>query len=523
MHQSHFTTIAGTFPVLSCAGAAAFEKTFFANPANDEAVFMARAARGIADEAESFFSEIRARPIRSVAVLAGKGHNAADALLAAGLLQKRHEGAVVKVLLAQSPEKMSPVAARALCALLAAGAQAYAWRGGSGGAGGFAADGADVLLDGLLGYNFHPPLCGAFSGIIHWANACAEKFKLRIAVDLPSGMGDVPADGGGVVFHADATIACGIVKAPLLDIRNAAARGRLRFADIGFPDAEPGVLRAGARALVTAGPLGGLRAPLADKRDFGHLFILGGSRALPGALLMNVRAALRAGVGLLTVFCPESVHAAFAAAAPEAMWVAWPETPEGALALEGEHLLRERLHRATALLCGSGMGTGGETQALLRSVSARAACPLVLDADALRAEVLESALLRPAGAPLVLLPHAGEFARIAAAGESLRDACTRLEACVALKGAPTHVADGGREIVVCAGGPVLARGGSGDLLAGITGALFARRLCGDALQTLATAVAWHGLAADRVACRRGSEAVATTELVDGLGPVLRGE
>jgi NAD(P)H-hydrate epimerase len=210
------------------------------------------------------------------------------------------------------------------------------------------------------------------------------------------------------------------------------------------------------------------------------------------------------------------------------MWIPWPETPDGTLALEGEHLLRERLPRATALLCGSGMGDAAETRALLQSVVARAPCPLVLDADALRSEMLDAAAAsRDAEAavpsPLVLLPHAGEFARIAgAASVPLREACARWQAHIALKGAPTHVADGtGREVAVCTGGPVLARGGSGDLLAGITGALFARRLHDDALQTLAAAVAWHGAAADWVASRRGAETTATTTLLDGLAAALR--
>jgi NAD(P)H-hydrate epimerase len=480
---------------------------------------MARVARGIACETRALFTEIRRRPPKSVLVLAGKGKNAADALLAAGLLCGCGAASArrVGVILAKGGrEALAPETAEALDALLARGARVLEWSCERE-ADAFLDD-ADVALDGLLGCNFSPPARPPFTEIIRWANALGGRLALlRVAVDLPSGLGDgVGAPNAPEnVFQADATVACGILKTPLLDPRNAGVRGRLRFADGGFPDNLAGAVRAGnAAGILGGGPLRRARPPLADKRDFGHLFILGGSRNMPGALLMNVRAALRAGAGLVTVFCPESVHAAFVAAAPEAMWVPWPEAPDGSPALEGEHLWRERASRATALLCGSGMGGGAETLALIKSVAAGAECPLVLDADALRAETLPGAARWKA--PLVLLPHAGEFARIAADGEGLRETCARRNALIALKGAPTRVADAAREIVVCAGGPILARGGSGDLLAGITGALFARKLHDDPLRTLAAAVAWHGAAADETARLRGTEAVSATDILAGM-------
>ncbi|MDR2429446.1 MAG: NAD(P)H-hydrate dehydratase [Puniceicoccales bacterium] len=521
------TTFPGTMPVLACAGAAEFEKDFFSRPGNNEESFIARAARAIADETAGLFAEIRARPIRRLCVLAGKGRNAADALLAAQHLHAEHRCSV-GIVLAEPLEKMSATATRALQTLLPRKDIAlYHWRDAAGADAFLGGASIDILLDGLLGHNFRPPLRAPHADIVRWANACAKRFKLRIAVDLPSGIGDTTRADTDLALRADATIACGLVKTPLLSPGNAPVRGRLRLACIGFPNTLGGATRAGARGLYALGPLRQVRPPFADKRDHGHLLILGGSRCFPGALLMNVRAALRAGVGLLTVFCPESFHASLAAAAPEAIWVPWPETPGGALALEGECLLRERLPNATALLCGSGSGTDAETHALFRSILTRTppGCPMVIDADALRPEILPPcATERPA--PLVLLPHAGEYARLCA-GEAgrqalpLREACARFHAHIALKGAPTRVADAAREITVCTGGAILARGGSGDLLAGITAALFARRLHADPLRTLACAVAWHGAAADCVARRHGTEAIATTDILDGLGEALR--
>jgi NAD(P)H-hydrate epimerase len=232
------------------------------------------------------------------------------------------------------------------------------------------------------------------------------------------------------------------------------------------------------------------------------------------------------------------------------MWVPWPETPAGGLALEGEHLLRERLPRATALLCGSGMGAEPETLALIESIAGSATCPLVLDADALRPQIVTAALRRKTGGEnataggseknppaLVLLPHAGEYERITPALPSAKTAAlakaftieTPLPAnvVIARKGAPTIVEgnddspDETISVVVCAGGPVLARGGSGDLLAGITGALCARFAARHGIfQPVLDAVALHAAAGDHLAASAHPETVRITDLLDQLGCCL---
>ncbi|MDR1817678.1 MAG: bifunctional ADP-dependent NAD(P)H-hydrate dehydratase/NAD(P)H-hydrate epimerase [Puniceicoccales bacterium] len=552
-------------PVLPCSVAREFEREFFADfdeggRGCDEREFMRRAAAGVARETLAVFRETFRREPRTVHVLAGKGHNAADALLAAALLCE--DRSQITVQLFTPRYELAPATRSALSALEKEGASVlpadeddddeYGGEDDDHGdaTGGAAApcdgDGpvADVLLDGVFGHNFRPPLSALHTNLIDWVNE-HPNFLLRVAVDMPSGL----------ALHADLTVACGLVKAPLLAPENASVRGRLRLVEIGFaappPHGEtPSEFVTGARmfaatapAILAGSPLNEARPPLADKRRHGHLLILGGSRPMPGALLLNVRAALRAGVGLVTAFCPESVHAAFAAAAPEAMWVPWPETPAGGLALEGEHLLRERLPRATALLCGSGMGAEPETLALLESIAGSAPCPLVLDADALRPEIVAAALRRPEKTPpsplscgpsLALLPHAGEFERIAPALPT----ALPWNVAIARKGAPTVVAGGGAwevvsgcdrdftaacEILVCAGGPVLARGGSGDLLAGIAGALVARFEDGHGVfRPLLDAVALHAAAGDLLAAAEHPQTARLSALLDYLGEALAG-
>src|SRR5262249_20401087 len=134
------------------------------------------------------------------------------------------------------------------------------------------------------------------------------------------------------LFQADFTYATGMVKAPLVGSLRA---GRVRYLDLGFFEHD-NFPRVDSRVLLAQmlAPLAHLRPSLSDKRTYGHVFLVGGSRSYPGAIFMSVLAALRSGAGLVTAFVPESVVGALAARAPEAMWVGWPETPGGGLALE---------------------------------------------------------------------------------------------------------------------------------------------------------------------------------------------
>lgn len=230
---------------------------------------------------------------------------------------------------------------------------------------------------------------------------------------------------------------------------------------------------------------------------------------------MTVRAALRSGVGLLTAFVPESLVASFAATVPEAMWVGWPETVEGGLALEGAHLLDEKLGRATALVIGPGLGREKETHTWLKDFVGRTSLPLVLDADALQLETVRACR----GKRPILTPHAGEFERVSSGADWVGFAREHT-AVVVLKGAHTRVTDGTRINHSLAGGPVLSRGGSGDLLAGIIAGLLAQNP-DDPFRAANQGVIWQGLAADAWARADGAAATHTTRLLDYLSPALR--
>lgn len=550
-------------PVLSCAEAKLFEKEFFARPgAASEESAMDAAGTGVGNAVLRIFcgngcrgntdaKSAAAAPISRLLVLAGKGHNGGDAVCAAERIFSQTACRVVFVFFAKDESALAPLTRKFLerfCAAVPAEKRTLLFLPANVPAGAlgeipaelaaFAAAPRLVILDGIFGHSFRPPFPPAI-------RAFAEKiFALRAAdsavcsVDLPSGLCDAICENAPEISPenfavcADFTFPTGILKTPISAFPRLA--GRVVPVNIGF--AAEGVKSVSVRAAAVCDEAFFLRkifAPrpvVCDKRNFGHVLIVGGSRAMPGALMLNALAALRAGAGLVSVICPQSVQPAFAARAPGAMWIPCAENSEGGLDCAAAFAQFEKmLPRVSAVLCGSGAGTSADTQALIQKIAARtpAGTVLVLDADALRAGTL--AALRERRAPAektILLPHTGEFARLGGNADfdanfgggnasALREFCAQNAALVALKGVCTRVAGPNAEFLTFAGTPALARGGSGDVLAGIVAALFAspRNLSAPAEpnaetppcaeERLAAAVIWHGNAARRLAAAQG--------------------
>ena len=486
-------------PILTCDEARDLEKRIFADDEAAEWAAMQQAGAAVATAALRDFEEIGGFPPDGrVLVLVGKGHNGGDALIAARHVLEKYPQATADVVFVFGERSLRPLAARAWRSGFETSRERWTRIEADLGRGQRSGPTYDLCFDGIFGFQFRPPVDQRVQALIEHVNTLP--IRLRAAVDLPS----------AGLFRADFTYATGSVKAPIVDDAHA---GRLRYLDLGFfPREVPGERRVLTPAVLA--PFAALRPARSDKRDYGQLIVVGGSRSYPGAVLMSVLAALRSGAGLVTAFVPEPLVAAYAARAPEAMWVGCPETPDGGLALEALHLIRARIERATALAIGPGLGREPETLALVGEILKLAHLPAVLDADALQPDVVRATKVQ-----LVLTPHAGEFKRIAG-DATLEQFVAETGATVILKGPVTRIAHDATVYHSFYGGPVLARGGSGDLLAGITGCMLAQTP-GDPLLAAARGVVWHGLAADALARAEGQVAVTTTQVLDFLPAALR--
>lgn len=514
--------MAFTHPILTCAHAAEFEAGLLRGEESAEWVAMSRAGAAIGRAVLNDFHETGFLPeTPRVLLLLGKGHNAGDACIAAQEMLKVCPSARIDAVCVGAPSEMRPLAKRAFDALATAAVDALRvmdYRGNP-------SPRYDICLDGLIGMGFKPPVRQAEADIIGWANALPD-VTLRAAVDLPSGIGDTGDTANA--YRADFSYMPGIAKAPAFASANISSVGRRRYLDIGFFE-ESTLADATSEVVLPEilAPLRALRNPLGDKRDYGHLFVVGGSRGMPGAVAMAVEAAVRAGVGLVTAFVPSAGMTALAAKVPEAMWMPCPVNDKGGLGMASFDTLAPHLNKATAILIGPGMGTDAETLRFVKRVINHAQLPVVVDADALQSEVLYGLRKRSERCgPAILTPHIGEFNRIAGReGDAVDDTellqyAGRSGSVTVLKGTLTRISDGARMAHSPFGGPILARGGSGDILAGITGALYARPGA-DAFEVAMRAVAWHGLAADAMARECGQQAVRTTQLMDYLATSLR--
>lgn len=517
-----------TVPVLSCAESQVFEKALFEGDAGKEREAMFAAGEAIARAVLQDWHDLHGGPVKKLLLLLGKGHNGGDALIAASHLCRRWEGATVEAIFLSAPDELdselrplwdglegrarvvgSPEEAKTVVEEI------------------FREGGFDLWLDGLLGMQCRPPLREPVRTLIRELEKRSAQVRMRVAVDLPSGVGDEIDEAP---LSADATYATGILKRPLLTPRTTAIHGRLRLLDLGFFDRGIAVEAAEPVSVLTPEVLRGLAAPgnpLADKRSHGALFLAGGSVRMPGAILMATEAALVTGAGLVTGLVPRDVIPVGSGRLPEAMWVPVETTGEGWPLFSGDWEVPS-LERCAAGVVGPGMGSDPE--------SLESACTLleswprhwVLDADALRPEVVERVPQRE-DRVLVLTPHPGEWKRLSGQDPDadpvpglLDYTRSHPDHLVVLKGPPvTRIAFGEQVYVSIAGSPALARGGSGDVLAGMIGAALARTP-NRPLQAVATAVLWHGKAGEELERRQGSRAVRTTDLYHWIRWVGRG-
>ena len=514
-------------PVLTCEESQRLEQEYFGLGCETEETAMYRAGRAVATAIEDDFEEIGGFPsLGRVLVLAGKGHNAGDALIAANTLLDRHPELELHVWLVFSPEEFraslhGPFAllrSRSRILVIEENTDLEALLREGAGLGCI-----DLCLDGILGMGGSPPLRGTPRRVVRAVNDCPF-IRFRASVDIPTG---VFTEGDPDAFRADFTYATGIAKTPLVPEAHLSSCGRVRYLDLGFFDHGLDA-PADLHILLPSNlwQLASFRPAGTHKRDFGHLLLLAGSDPMPGACLMASSAAVHAGTGLVTTASTPAAVDAGTVVLPEVMWHRTAAPEEGGLgpAVLGE--LDGLLAEASALLVGPGLGEGDPQGQLVERVVREVNLPLVLDASALRAELPEWLAQRPASfAPVVLTPHPGEWKRLG--GEdaegggtaALRSFCARTGTVVVRKGARTRIANADRVVWSPFGGPVLARGGTGDLLAGMTGALLAQHPR-QPFEAAALAAVWHGTAADRLARREGQAGVRTTQLLDHLSAAL---
>lgn len=418
-----------------------------------------------------------------ILVVAGPGNNGGDAWVAAAELQDRFHRVIVHDAAGTAPR--APEARAAAARFLAAGGRTVPEWPRSLAPG--------LVVDGLFGIGLARDLEGAHAALVRRINAarCAV-----LSIDIPSGLDSDTGRVRGIAVRATRTLTF-IARKPGLHTGDAPDHaGEIALDTLGLPDS----LFAGARGslLVPEALAGWLprRPRNSHKGSFGTVAIVGGTAGMTGAALLAGRASLLAGAGKTFVCVPGGPGLGVDPLHPELML----RTVEDALS-------------ADVVVAGPGGGAGEAfTRHALPSIVALPR-PVVLDADALNAlaanDVLKAQVATGRSAPTILTPHPAEAARLLGSSTaSVQDdrlaaalaLASRFRAEVVLKGAGSVCASpDGTWAINATGNPGLASGGTGDVLAGLVGALLAQGLAAPA--ALRYAVCLHGAAADACVAR----------------------
>jgi hydroxyethylthiazole kinase-like uncharacterized protein yjeF len=464
--------------------------------ANVEPALMARAGRAVAEAARRLAVDTGAR----ILVVAGPGNNGGDAWVAAAqLLETFHKVVVLDV--AGTPPKAALARDAQGAFVSGKGEVLRQWPAGPAPA---------LIVDGLLGIGLARDVDASLRDVIQRMNAARVPI---LSIDVPSGLDSETGCVRGVAVRASETLTFIAHKAGLHTADGVDHCGIVVLDHLGTAEEVAKVARG---ELLTPAAVSGWLAPRprnSHKGQFGTLGIVGGNRGMVGAALLAGRAALHTGAGKVQV----------GLLSPDAPLVD-PLQPELMLAPIDDVM------RASVLVIGPGAGQSLSVTSVsmferqLLPAAIAAAKPIVLDADALNTIAVNDPLRAEVprrAAPTVMTPHPAEAGRLlrmktaevqADRRSAAIELARRLNAHVVLKGAGSIcAAPDGRWSVNATGNPGLASGGTGDVLAGIIGALLCQGL--EPWRALQYAVCLHGAAADTLVARgRGPVGLTASEI-----------
>lgn len=460
--------------------------------------------------------EMLSRAPSRIAVIAGRGNNGGDGLVAARHLHAA--GHELFVTLAGPEERVQGGARANLEIARRAGVPVQIVE---------AAPNrfeADLIVDALLGTGLKGEVKGLSAELIRAMNRSGTPV---LAVDVPSGL-DADTGRAATCVRAAQTVTFALPKVGLLFYPGRELAGELIVAPIGMPRAlltDPalktyGLSAPAVRTLLPARPAD------ANKGTFGRALLIAGSLGMTGAASLSAESAGRVGAGLVFVAVPSSLMPVLEVKLTEALKLPVPETETHAHTIHAWDQLFERIENSTAIAIGPGLGRHPDTAALVRRVLAEARRPMVVDADALNAVAPAGPGVFPPDA--VITPHPGEMSRLLgidtgqAQADRLttaREAAARFGCVVVLKGAGTVVAEpGGRAWINPTGSAGMATGGTGDVLTGAMVGFLAQGLA--PVEAAQVAVYVHGLAGDLAAAEIGNAGTLAGDLLPRLPRAL---
>lgn len=480
------------------------EHNFFRKTGTLSADLMGRAARELvaAMDAHNLVHGKR------ITFVCGSGGNGGDGLAAAAICHGM--GAVCQVVLAQPAEKYTGDAGKYLRELPPEIPLSDLDDVGE----------PDVWVDALFGIGLNREITGFSAECVARMNVSAAPV---VCVDVPSGIDSRTGDVLGCAVQADLTVTFQHPKLGHFLRHGMDYAGELVVRDIGvdddslsdtppLTDAVPFIARPQDPDITALLPM---RRHFSHKGTYGHLLLISGSRGMAGAAAIAACAALHSGVGLLSIACVGEIVPILQTLVPEAMCIPLPQNDSGAISADALPVLQRAFAGKTAVAIGPGLSRSAASE-VVRAVL-KSDLPAVIDADALNLISADESLKALLGANHLITPHPGEAARlIPATGDEITDvlALHQLGCQVIYKGAASIIAADGKLFLSDSGSSCMAKGGSGDMLTGIAGALIAQKIFVGRAALVASHI--HGRAGEAAEAQFGAIYPAAMDLIRQL-------
>ncbi len=452
----------------------------------------------------------------NIAVICGKGKNGGDGFVAAEYLNCR--GYNVKIVLACGMpaaedavtmfERMNGIP---VCDWLTSREEAEK-----------AIRNADVIIDSVFGFGFRGKPDHITTGLFAVVNASGAK---KVAIDLPSGAECDTGKINGECIKADLTLAISCRKPAHVLKPSVSYCGKVKAVDIGLDESvvneEFFVLSKKDKPIFLP------RDPLSNKGNYGKLLSICGSKKYPGAAYFAASGAVKIGTGLVTCAFPDSAYAAIAPKLNEPIMMPLPCCEDGFLTRGALDALIPAAEKSDCVLFGCGIGQTLGTASVAEEIFKQTTCPVVIDADGINLISQNINMLETVRGRGVITPHPGEMARLLRLSveqvEANRVLLTKALAkqfgiTVVLKGANTVVSDGDQVYVNRTGNAGMARGGCGDLLAGMIAGLAAQGY--SPLHSGIMGVYIHGAVGDLAAAKLSKTGMTPTDMIRLLPSLL---
>ena len=389
---------------------------------------------------------------------------------------------------------------------------------------------ADMVIDAILGTGASRPIAEPLSSLL----LCVVESSVSvIALDLPTGLNSDSGNFDVAGLRADITLMLGYPKLGSAVTGDASVTGKKLVLDIGIPEGFDSQVNTELLTNDFATSILPTRPDQGHKGQFGSTLVIGGSQQYLGAVTLATEAATRSGSGLTFVATPEPVYRIIGGHVPEAIYCSLPVSQNGDVnSSQACRIALDLLKNATSVVIGPGLGNNRNTFEFMSSFLSQinTEIPIVIDADGLNILAESHQWWDKLKIPCILTPHPGEMGRLMGISSAdvqqnrsavALEAAERFQKIVVLKGAATIIAapDGRFRVSpwVNAG---LAKGGSGDILAGLLGGLLAQSPH-NLFDMASLAVFIHGYAADIAKNELGETGMRATDVSNRLGYFYR--